>query len=385
MKNWKTASLAELGTVTTGSTPQTSQAHYYGGDIPFVTPAELDQAEMITSTPRTLSTEGAKVARLLPPGAVLVCCIGSLGKVGMVGRSLATNQQINSIVFDEARVWPRYGFYACKLLKPKLEGMAPATTVAIVNKSKFEALEILVPPLNEQKRIAAILDQADEIRRLRQRAIDRLDELAQAIFYEMFGDPVSNPHGYKTEEMGSVADVRDGTHDSPKYVEDGYPLLTSKNFTSGKIVLEGASQISKQDFDNINKRSKVDLGDIVMPMIGTIGSPVIIEAEPHFAIKNVALIKMRGSHMESQYIKALLSGNFFRRKVAEQGRGGTQKFISLGDLRRLQIPVPPRDKQKEYSKRVSALRVVEDGYAEHYSGVEILFASLHQRAFQGEL
>ena len=79
MKNWKTASLAELGTVTTGSTPQTSQAHYYGGDIPFVTPAELDQAEMITSTPRTLSTEGAKVARLLPPGAVLVCCIGSLG------------------------------------------------------------------------------------------------------------------------------------------------------------------------------------------------------------------------------------------------------------------------------------------------------------------
>jgi len=77
----------------------------------------------------------------------------------MVGRSLATNQQINSIVFDEARVWPRYGFYACKLLKPKLEGMAPATTVAIVNKSKFEALEILVPPLNEQKRIAAILDQ----------------------------------------------------------------------------------------------------------------------------------------------------------------------------------------------------------------------------------
>jgi type I restriction enzyme S subunit len=254
-----------------------------------------------------------------------------------------------------------------------------------VPKMFLEELEIPLPPLDEQKRIAAILDQADEPRRLRQRGIDRLNELGQAIFYEMFGDPVSNPHGYKTEELGSVSDVRDGTHDSPKYVEEGYPLLTSKNFTSGKIVLEGASQISKQDYDSNNKRSKVDVGDIVMPMIGTIGSPVIIEAEPHFAIKNVALIKMDGSHMDCQYIKALLSGNFFRRKVAEQGRGGTQKFISLGDLRRLQIPEPPRDKQKEYSKRVSALRVVEDGYAKHYSEVEILFASLQQLAFQGEL
>lgn len=100
--------------------------------------------------------------------------------------------------------------------------------------------------------------------------------MGQAIFYEMFGDPISNPHGYKTEELGSVSDVRDGTHDSPKYVEEAYPLLTSKNFTSGKIVLQGANQISKRDYANINKRSKVDIGDIVMPMIGASPSNVIL-------------------------------------------------------------------------------------------------------------
>ena len=148
-----------------------------------------------------------------------------------------------------------------------------------------------------------------------------------------------------SKSLGRICDVRDGTHDSPKYVENGFYLLTSKNFSSGKISYEGANKISIEDYNAINKRSKVDIGDIVMPMIGTIGSPVIISQEPNFAIKNVALIKSN-QNICMNYICAFLASSFFERAIKSSKRGGTQKFVSLGDIRNLQIPLPPIAEQK---------------------------------------
>jgi type I restriction enzyme S subunit len=150
----------------------------------------------------------------------------------------------------------------------------------------------------------------------------------------------------KIVALGKICDVRDGTHDSPSYVENGYFLLTSKNFSSGKISFAGASKISSEDYEKINKRSKVDIGDIVMPMIGTIGSPVRITKEPNFAIKNVALIKQSNQTVSMDYICHFLKSSLFEKQVTTNKRGGTQKFVSLGDLRHLQIPLPPLEEQK---------------------------------------
>ncbi|MEA5479664.1 restriction endonuclease subunit S [Pseudanabaena galeata UHCC 0370] len=152
-----------------------------------------------------------------------------------------------------------------------------------------------------------------------------------------------------TESLGKICDVRDGTHDSPKYVENGFYLLTSKNFSSGKISYEGANKISIEDYNAINKRSKVDIGDIVMPMIGTIGSPVIISQESNFAIKNVALIK-RNENVCMNYICAFLASSFFEKAIKSSKRGGTQKFVSLGDLRNLKLPLPPIAEQKRIAE-----------------------------------
>lgn len=381
--SWQTVAISEVSNVVTGSTPKTNRDDFFGGDIPFVTPAELEQASPIVSTPRTLSTTGAQQVRLVPPNAILVCCIGSLGKVGIAGCTLATNQQINAIVFDEGKVWPRFGYYACRLLKPTLENMAPATTVAIVSKSKFQALEILLPPLDEQKRIAAILDQADELRRKRKHALDRLNQLGQAIFYEMFGDLLLSEDN--SIPLGDVCDVRDGTHDSPKYVDEGFPLLTSKNFSGGRIDYKEANLISEKDFMQINKRSKVDIGDIVMPMIGTIGSPVIIDFDPDFAIKNVALIKFKNSEMTAEFVRQILDGPLFKLHVSNKGRGGTQKFVSLGDIRGFKIPVPSSARQNLFSERMHALRAEKIQQMSSMIRTEGLFNSLQYRAFRGEL
>ena len=239
--------------------------------------------------------------------------------------------------------------------------------------------------MEEQKRIATILDQADALRRLRARALDRLNALGQAIFHQMFGDPVANTKGLALVRLGDICDVRDGTHDSPKYVEAGFPLLTSKNFSGGSVDFDGAKMISKDDFDKINQRSKVDRGDIVMPMIGTIGSPVIIDFDPNFAIKNVALIKFTKAGVRNEFIHALLSGNYLERAVDKQGKGGTQKFLSLSDIRGLLVPLPNEELQADFGNAIRSLSLNTAVSNSAQGMAETLFTSLQHRAFRGEL
>ena len=166
----------------------------------------------------------------------------------------------------------------------------------------------------------------------------------------MFGDIILNPFNWEKEQLGMVCDVRDGTHDSPQYYETGCPLVTSKNVTGGKIDLTDCSLICEVDFKKINERSKVDIGDIIMPMIGTVGKPVIVDVEPNFAIKNVSLIKFKDhSTVLNIFICALLQSDYFDNAVLSKVRGGTQKFISLGDIRKLAVIVPPMALQEQFA------------------------------------
>ena len=148
-------------------------------------------------------------------------------------------------------------------------------------------------------------------------------------------------------KLSEVCDVRDGTHDSPKYVTDGYPLVTSKNIVDGKLDLSVINYLSQEDYDKINERSKVDVGDIIMPMIGTIGNPYIVEGFTDFAIKNVALVKFPDDSIINRFVWYYLKSEAFSRYVAEKNKGGTQKFLSLGDIRNLSIPFIIKNKQEE--------------------------------------
>lgn len=146
--------------------------------------------------------------------------------------------------------------------------------------------------------------------------------------------------------LSDVCDVRDGTHDSPKYVEYGYPLVTSKNIKDGQLDLSIVNFITEEDYNKINERSKVDVGDIIMPMIGTIGNPYLVEEFCDFAIKNVALIKCDNIKVINKFVWYFLQSNAFERYVDTKNKGGTQKFLSLGDIRAIELLEVSIDKQK---------------------------------------
>ena len=155
-------------------------------------------------------------------------------------------------------------------------------------------------------------------------------------------------------ELGSVSDVRDGTHDSPEFFTSGRPLVTSKNLgTDGTLDLENVSLISEQDYEQINKRSKVSVGDILFGMIGTIGNPVLIKSEG-FAIKNVALIKQLKTLMNS-FVVQLLQSEYVAAIFAVLNTGNSQKFIALGKIRSLPVPVPSLPEQQRIADCLTTL------------------------------
>lgn len=148
-------------------------------------------------------------------------------------------------------------------------------------------------------------------------------------------------NGIQLVKLSEIADVRDGTHDSPKQSETGKPLVTSKNIKNGKIDLNNTYLISLDDFQNINRRSKVDKWDILFSMIGTIGEMTVIDFEPDFAIKNVGLFKTNDPEL-SKWIYYYLKSPEAQNEIKASLKGSTQQYISLTDLRNFPIALPSK-------------------------------------------
>ena len=316
---------------------------------------------------------------------ILIGCRGSCGTVHITEpRSYANGNAMALDALDESRV--DIHFLARFLAHRGFRDVTTGTSQPQIIRQNLIRVQVPLPPLPEQRRIAEILDKADALRAKRRAALARLDILTQSIFLDMFGDPATNPKGFPIEQMGDVCDVRDGTHDSPKYISDGgYPLVTSKNVTGGVVDLTDVNYISEADYVQINKRSKVDRGDIILPMIGTIGSPVLVDHEPCYAIKNVALIKFVKTSPSAVFVRHLLSGHYFDYIVSRKNRGGTQKFVSLGDLRAFPLPLPSKDAQQDFARRVEAVERARAISTTAEAKLNVLFASLQHRAFRGEL
>ena len=151
--------------------------------------------------------------------------------------------------------------------------------------------------------------------------------------------------GWRETTLGEAYDVRDGTHDSPKYQGSGYPLVTSKNLKPAGLNFEKIKYISDTDFKKINERSGVHKGDVLFAMIGTIGNPIVVDIEPDFAIKNVALLKV-SKEQGGKFLKYYLESNYVIEKMMKEAKGSTQKFVGLGYLRAFPIRLPPIPEQK---------------------------------------
>lgn len=151
---------------------------------------------------------------------------------------------------------------------------------------------------------------------------------------------------WKEYKLGEVCDVRDGTHDSPKECSYGKPLVTSKNIKNGRIDLVNTYLISDKDYDSVNRRSKVDVWDVLFSMIGTVGECAIVKDTVSFAIKNVGLFKTGGNELLAKWIYYYFQSNSAKAEIDAKIKGSTQQYIALGDLRSFPILFPPIEIQR---------------------------------------
>jgi len=274
--SWQHGQLGHFFETVTGSTPPKREKQYYGADIPFVKPPELLD-DFITETSDNLSNQGASVARVLPPNSVLVSCIGNLGKVGLNIVPVAFNQQINAIVPSENAI-PEFMFY--QVLSPdfidQLHVLASGTTVPIVNKSKFNSINIVLPPIPEQKRIVAILDEV--FAGISQAVTNAEKNLANA--RELFESYLNNVFTQKGEGWENLklkdisTKITDGVHKKPHYADSGVPFIKINNLTAGLgISFESVSYISREDHELFCKRTNPEKGDILITRILVISAP----------------------------------------------------------------------------------------------------------------
>lgn len=348
--------LGDICKIVTGSTPKTSIAEYWDGNINWITPVELTEDTYIVNdsqrkiTNRAIEETGLKS---FPKGTVILTSRAPIGKVAIAGKEMYCNQGFKNLICS-SKINNKYLYWYLKGHTEYLNSLGRGATFKEISKTIVENIEIPVPDLDTQKNCVDVLEKCNKIIKSYQKQLKSFDTLVKSRFIELFGDPILNPNKWEKNLLGEVCDVRDGTHDSPKYYAEGYPLVTSKNVTSGKIDFKNCNRICKEDYDKINVRSKVDPGDILMPMIGTVGKPVIVDGEVKFAIKNVALIKLKeNSKVIQKYVKALLESDYFDRIVISQIRGGTQKFIALGDIRKLKIALPPLKLQEQFADFVA--------------------------------
>jgi type I restriction enzyme S subunit len=241
---------------------------------------------------------------------------------------------------------------------------------------------VIQPPKAEQVQIADFLDdetaKIDALVAEQEQLITLLKEKRQAVIshavtkgldpsvpmkdsgVEWLGEV---PAHWRTSALKHICDVRDGTHDTPQFLapsEDTFPFVTTKDLGGGRVSFEEAKHISREDFENFARRSRVDLGDVLMPMIGSIGGAVLVDTGEAFAIKNIALFK-GADHFDPRWLTHFLNSDLSSVQFDLNRSGGVQGFVALSVLRDLRIPVPPKIEQVEIADSLSkALANIND-------------------------
>ena len=315
-------------------------------------------------------TGGFKEEFLLEKGDIITPlteqAIGLLGSTARIPESgkYIQSQDIAKIDCNESLLDKDFAFYlissAC--VKQQLSAAAQQTKIRHTSPDKIKECTVWIPSLDIQKRIGRILTDIDNKIAINRQINDNLEAMAKQLYDYWFvqfdfpnedGKPYKSsggamvwneklkreiPTSFDVKSLSEIIEVKDGTHDSPKPQDNGYFLLTSKHLTERGLDYTSAYKISKEDYESINKRSKVDTNDILFSMIGTIGNSYFVEeTNINFAIKNMALFKTSAKRWFSEYLYLYLSSCDYKHYEGNSLSGSIQKFVSLRTLRDMPI------------------------------------------------
>lgn len=388
----KTVALGAIAEIVSGATPKSQRSEYWGGDVPWVTPADLSKLEdaYIAITPRTLTKAGLAscAARVLPAGSVLLSSRAPIGHVAINSVPMATNQGFKSFVPRNDKLHTKYLYHWLCANKVLLQGMGNGATFKELSKSTVERIGVPLPAVEEQRRIAAILDQADAIRAKPHRAKAFLDELQHANFVASFGDPSGWVGRWPMATIEDLAEsFQYGTSAKSGMVGE-YPILRMGNITaSGRLDLSDLKYIDfdAADFDKFSARR----GDLLFNRTNSpelVGKTAVVDTDVPLVLAGYLVrVRFLAEH-RSEFVSAYLNSRYGKVLLRGMAKGAiNQANISASELKKIPIAAPPANIQNQFALDQAAIEGVRARLEAQLVVGDALFASLQSRAFRGEL
>lgn len=383
MNRWVTKKIADIADVVAGGTPSTNNSEFWNGNIGWITPADLSgyKYRYIANGARNITKAGLNnsSAYLLPKNTILLSSRAPIGYVAIAGKELATNQGFKNLICDDTQIDYRFMYYWLQLNADALKCFASGATFPELSAGTVKKIKVTLPDMVTQNRITDILFAYDELIEANTRRIELLEQTTQELYKEWFvrfrfpgyeNAKFENglPEGWKIKRMNEFCYVTDGTHDTPKPVDVGVPLVTGRCISSGFVDFDAAYNISEADHKGIKKRSGLKSGDILFSNIGTVGNCCIVDYDREFSVKNVIIFKPE-TMRDTAYLYYWMTSSTMQEVFGAQTNGASQQFVGLTFMRRYKLLVPKDDILEVFADKV--LPIVEQKRLLHQKNLNL--------------
>jgi type I restriction enzyme S subunit len=357
-----------------------SSKNIFHDDINFKDPRYLTKEDFEQENKRTDVVEDD----------ILLTIVGTIGRVAVVSNNTPkfTLQRSVAVLKPKSKlIKPRFLMYSLRNMSDLLASESRGVAQKGIYLKQIRELEIPLPPLAEQQKIASILDAADSLRQKDQQLIEKYTALSQSLFLEMFGDPVSNPMGWERKNLQNlVKTVIDCPHTTPKWTSSGKVAIRTSNLTQGGWSWKDKRFVSEEDFHDRSKRGYVKSGDIILSREGTIGVLAIVDKEMEICLgQRLVQLIPDFSLANNYYLLHLLLYELEPERISRVMVGATSKHLNVKELREMNLPVPPINLQNQFAERIQSIEAQKLLALASLEKSAALFNSLLQRAFKGEL
>ena len=381
------AKLGEVCKVVSGSTPKTSIAAYWDGDIKWITPAELNEDTFyIMDSVRHITEEGKEKTGLsyLPKGTVILSSRAPIGKTAISGCEMCCNQGFKNLICSDA-IYNEYLYFFLKSKTDYLNSLGRGATFKEISKSIVENIEIPLPEVNQQKEIAEKFKKLEQLISLRKQQLDKMNELVKARFVEMFGEILINSMGWVETEIGAhcfVTKLAGFEYTQYIHYENSgeVVMVKAQNIKNGKLNDKDLSYISAE-VSELLPRSQLMPGDIVMTYVGAnIGDVAVIDNKYKYHLApNVAKIRPDLSVYNSVFLMKLLM--YMNPYIVKNSADTAKAALGMSRIRKLKAIVPPLSLQNQFAAFVERVDQQKQTVQQSLEKLELMEKALMQEYF----
>lgn len=385
--SWETIRVDKICRLVRGSSPRPKgDPRYYGGDVPRLMVQDLTRdGKLVTPQIDFLTQEGAKLSRPVPAGTVVMVVSGKVGQVARLAVDACIHDGfVGFLDLDTQRIDPDFLVLWLEASRHLHDKNVSGAIWKNLTTTQIKKMQVPAPPLDEQRRIAAILDKADALRRQRRAALAKLDTLLQATFLDLFGDPVTNPKGWPAVKLGELGKWRSGgtpSRSKPHYFEGTIPWLSSGELEQ-LYTFDSNEHISDLAVEESSVKM-IEPESLLLGMYDTAALKSTITKVECTCNQAIAFSKLDDSIVNTLFVYFAIqtSKEHFRRLQ----RGVRQKNLNLTMIRAITLPLPPLSLQNQFADVVGKYESIQRQLSNAENKTANLFHALQQRAFRGEL